>query len=474
MSGKVLIINAPNAPYTDESLLIEPIDVLVVASFIRSLGFEITVKDFDREKKTPRLLKDILRSGQYGVVVIPFDYHIPLYTSEAILGVVELVRIAREEGCRVILGGRPCRYSPDVFLSEMDEQVVIADGELEPLLEQLLPLWTWGSEELCTITGVIFFSGGKVVRKPASKRGFDIQRLPIPDRSLLPVEDYIDVRSILSSRGCVEKCSFCPVHRFWGRWRFRKPEQVVQEIRYLCDSFGARKILFLDDHATASMPRMQKISQLLLKDPVQATLGCLGTAHSLDEDTLRLMYAAGFRWIHVGAEYGSDRVLSLMGKRTRAADIRKTVLMAKSIGFRVRTSWILDAPQATYSELQETLALIKELQPHEVRAHYLSIRSGAPLAEDVANMRPTATSQYIHEGYPHNNFSNMCSERIVRAVDELVEELREAGYLAVRNPHDWAVMNNPVNSHPDVRFISFCPGRYGIGWERSYAIEQAA
>ena len=78
---RVLVLNAPNVPFSDPSILIEPIDVLTVATWIRQLGYVVQVCDMDREQMSPQEVERVLDSWLADVVVIPFDYHIPLYLS---------------------------------------------------------------------------------------------------------------------------------------------------------------------------------------------------------------------------------------------------------------------------------------------------------------------------------------------------------------------------------------------------------
>ena len=43
---------------------------------------------------------------------------------------------------------------------------------------------------------------------------------------------------------------------------------------------------------------MREISRMLINLKLDVKLGCLGNLRHFDEETMRLMYEAGFRWIH--------------------------------------------------------------------------------------------------------------------------------------------------------------------------------
>src|SRR6185437_3487346 len=105
----------------------------------------------------------------------------------------------------------------------------------------------------------------------------------------------------------------------------RPAHQVVGEIALLHTEFGARKVLFLDDNATAGRRRMLDICKDLQDRDMDVALGCLGTVVSHSRETAQAMADAGFRWIHFGAESGDDTLLERMGKRTTRAQITQAV-----------------------------------------------------------------------------------------------------------------------------------------------------
>jgi len=454
---KTLFINPPNRPFSDPALLIEPIDVLGLATYAGQQGHAVRVRDMDREQLAPARFAEVLAAERPDCVVIPFDYHIPLYTPQALAGINEMIGIAASLRLPVGLGGRPATYAAAAILSQPSPRTVIVRGEMEQALAELLARGDWSWSALAATPGITFMGPQGLAVTPARRRPFDLDSLPIPDRSLVPLADYIDVRSMLSSRGCVERCSFCPVRSFWGAWRGRRAALVADEIERLIAEHGAKKIILLDDHAAADRRRLHTICAELRARRLQPALGCLATPQSLDHETLGVMREAGFRWVHVGAEFGSDRVLAGLNKRSSVAAIRSAVRGAKAAGIRVRTSWIFDAPHASAAELDATIALILETQPEEIRAHFLAFRPGAPLAHGAASAAP----QYLHAAGPQTANPALPAALLEEKMRVLCERLGSLGYRTVRTPAEWA---ETAASRPPARFISFCPARYGIGW----------
>ena len=458
----VLVVNPPNKPYSSRNLLIEPIDVLTVATHIKNLGHNVKLVDMDIAQREPTTIEDDLSSFNPDFTVVPYDYHIPLFTSDAIPGVNTIARLAHTHGSKVVIGGRSPNHFPEQFLDGVEGIIII--GEMEPALTELL-----SGENTKSIDGLIFKENGTLQRTNPRKNRLDLNELPIPDRSLVDTNKYIDVRSLLSSRGCVESCGFCPVPEFWGKWKFRDANKVVDEIEYLVKDYGAQKILFLDDHATVHQKRMQEISREIIERGIETTLGCLGTVSRYDHKTVEEMEKAGFRWIHYGGEMVSQHVLDYMGKRITPKQMKEAIVGTKQIGLRVRTSWIFDAPQANEDDVDRTIEFILETQPEEIRAHYLTLRAGTPFTREVERRRQGFAAippQYIHNGMPHSSFDTLNSERILEKVEYLTSELKRVGYLVVRNVRDWEQFNDPTVGNQNTKILSFCPLRYGIGWQR--------
>jgi radical SAM superfamily enzyme YgiQ (UPF0313 family) len=454
---KVLVINPPNKPHTEKSLLIEPIDVLTIASQIKGFGNQVRVIDMDAKRMDPESIKEIVTEYAPSFTVIPFDYHVPLHRPEAIPGINRIAQLVKEAGSRTVIGGKTPKYYPNRFLENGFD--VVINSEMEPVLEELLKSDSLDISNLGRVKGISFKDLERTVTTPNDREQLNVDTLLIPDRSLVDLSDYINIRSILSSRGCVSKCGFCATPDFWGKWRARSPNNVVDEIEYLVSDFDASKIMFLDDNATVNPERMKQIAKEIKRRGIVTTLGCLGMASSYNESMIAEMSNAGFRWIHYGGESGSQKVLDGVYKNITPEHVRKAIVGSKNAGLRVRTSWIYDLPGTDKQSVQQTNELILDTEPQEVRIHYLSPRVGTMFH------LPTRTgeipTQYIHHEKPQGvNPHNI--DDIVTGVQQLTSELKNRGYVVIRESNDW----QDVSQSRDSKFISFCPSRYGIGWER--------
>ncbi|EKE28544.1 MAG: Fe-S oxidoreductase [uncultured bacterium (gcode 4)] len=457
---KTLFINPPNAPITSASIWIEPIDVLTIATYAQSLGHVVSVLDMDRDDGRMNELSIMLENEDYDAVVIVHDYHIPLFQDWSQKKLLELVSLCKKYKVKVVIGWKLSTYAPRKILMNDAYPDVIISKEMEMPIKELLATGVWTEAFLDSIPNIAYRSWDEVIETIKEASRFDIRELPIPDRKLLDVNDYIDVRTMLSSRWCSFRCSFCSVPDFWWKRRAREACEVVEEIAYLYKEFWAKKVLFLDDNATIENERMREISRMLINLKLDVKLGCLGNLRHFDEETMRLMYEAGFAWIHYWVESGSEKLLKSVGKFIPKEQVRSVIQQTKKIWFRVRTSWIMDLPGSTIETAEETAKFIMELEPHEIRLHYLSIRFGSRIFNESLEKTWELPKQYIH-GKPVVT-KGTSSEIIDASVQSLTEKLRETGYSVIYDNDENAEFENRDRN---TKIASFCPLRYGIWWE---------
>jgi radical SAM superfamily enzyme YgiQ (UPF0313 family) len=210
-----------------------------------------------------------------------------------------------------------------------------------------------------------------------------------------------------------------------------------------------------------SKKRMKEICRGIRERGVRVAMGCLGSLSLYDRDMMEEMHAAGFRWIHYGVESGDDALLQSIHKKVSAEDAKRIIAETRELGFRVRTSWIMDLPGTSGEQFRRTADLILETRTEEIRLHHLALRMGSRLY-DAYPAQPS--SQYIHHGRQNQNLSAISGERLRAMMDELTRELG-ASHALVTDPDEFIDMDALTARSPGLRIASLCPLRYGLGWE---------
>lgn len=460
----ILLINPPNVPFSEQKLLIEPIDVITLGTYLQELKHNVKFLDMDCKKLNNKdLTQYIEKEFMPDMVIISYDYHIPLHTQKALENIAEICKKLKEYNIKVIMIGKTVTYNPKIIeIINFDIGII---GETENTINNILEANINNIEELATINGIFYKKDKEIIINKPSTEKYDLDKLPVPNRKLADLNDYIDIRSILSSRGCINQCDFCPTYNYWGSWRGKSAENVVNEIEYLINNYSTRKIIFLDDNATVNKKRMQDISKSIIEKKIDIRLGCLASINTYDKETFELMYKAGFRWVHFGIESGSQRVLENNNKKFDINYAKQVIKEVKQIGYRVRTSFIFDLPTTTKEDMKKTIEFILETEPDEIRGHFLTLRLGTTIYNKLSKEKELPT-QYIHSDKPLLESEIYTNSEMLKDIDILIDNSKERDYKIVRDVSEWEDLENLRNKEGKIKFLSFCPSRYGIDWEK--------
>lgn len=210
---------------------------------------------------------------------------------------------------------------------------------------------------------------------------------------------------------------------------------------------------------------MQEISKIIIEKKINIRLGCLASINTYDKETFELMYKAGFRWLHFGIESGSQNVLKNNNKKFNVNYAKQVIKEVKQMGYRIRTSFIFDLPTTTKDDMQKTIEFILETEPDEIRAHFLTLRLGTTIYNKLSKGKDLPI-QYIHSDKPLIESEVYTNSEMLKDIDILIDELKEKDYKIIRDVNEWENLENLRNKEGKIKFLSFCPSRYGIDWEK--------
>lgn len=154
----------------------------------------------------------------------------------------------------------------------------------------------------------------------------DLDSLPRPDRSTIEYsDDPLETASVLGSRGCPWKCSFCSIRPFYEKQggalrRLRDPEQVVEELEELYETEGVRLFLFQDDDFLATGKRARDWASAIaasvrrrgLAGRIAYKISC--RSDEVRDDIIGDLVAGGLTHVYMGVESGDEHGLKLMEK----------------------------------------------------------------------------------------------------------------------------------------------------------------
>lgn len=443
----ILVVNPLNKPFTNMTILAEPLDVLEIATIINQKYKNVKVIDMDVNRMNNNI-NDYLKEDN--IVVFVYDYQLPLHTTETIDNIFETIHNTNKPAKFIIIGKTSTYYYQKFLDNGID---IIIKGIVEETINDVIKNIN-NIENLKLIPNLVIKNKKELIITETKKINNNFNNLPIPNRNFLDISKYMDTRTIITSRGCIGSCKFCSTPYYFGKWSGRNALDVVDEIELLIKKYNTKKIIFLDDNALVDKERMIEICKEIKKRNIKCLFGALSSIKCYDIELLEYMYKVGFRWIHYGIETGSTRLLKLMNKDMNIDYIKKVIEETKNIGYRIRTSFILDYPTTTKEDIIKTKELILSIKPHELRLHYLAYRVGTPIFKENKNI--INNSQYIHSNKP-----NIENKELSNEIDNLIEELKENNYNIIRNDIDWRLFEN---ADKNTKIAAFTPIKYGMCW----------
>jgi radical SAM superfamily enzyme YgiQ (UPF0313 family) len=409
-----------------------PIGLAYLASVLRD-GHDVKILDANVLGLRPDDIGRELRKFYPDVVgitsVTPSIYHA--------YQVAKIAKSVRED-CKVIVGGPHVTFLPDQTLKECKFIDVIVRGEGEETTKELIEALERGKWK--RVRGITFRRGDRIVSNEPRPLIKDIDEIPIPSWDLLPMDRYRfcgqRYATMLTSRGCPFRCSFCVSSRlFGGFWRGRSPESVIEEIRLLNDKFGIRNIEFVDDTFTLNQKRAERICDEIVREGLDISWGASSRVDTLSRRLVEKMRRAGCWILFLGIESGCQKILDAIGKRITIEQVRRAVGTIKKAGIQVLGSFIIGFLQDTIETINETIKFAKTLNLDYAEFSILTPYPGTPIYEHAKKNNLLLTEDWSkYTGLePIIKIEGLSSSKL----KSLLQRAYLTFYLTPKNIYNW-------------------------------------
>jgi anaerobic magnesium-protoporphyrin IX monomethyl ester cyclase len=241
-------------------------------------------------------------------------------------------------------------------------------------------------------------SDGMMHRNPDSTPIADLDSLPWPAyhlfnmslyTNLQPATDAVDGSrsfSILTSRGCPYRCTFCSQSIMPIKWRARSPESVVAEWKHLVKDLGALEIGVLDDSANIRKPRLMQICDGIIAEGMGNVPWIFVNgirANLADPDLLAKLKQAGLKRTAFGVETGDPEMIVKIDKHVDHDTIRAAFRNAKAAGIETIGFFIIGLPGDTRQSMQRTIDFAIEIDPMIANFSMMTPYPGTAVYENV-------------------------------------------------------------------------------------------
>jgi len=390
---KVLLISPPDIQFqfaiipdflrqADFASRLPPIGILYIAAHLmKYTDHEVAVLDAHLDDLNHDDMEDYIRNYKPDIVGVA------AYTS-AFLDTIEIARRTKrvDSDIFVVIGGPHARVFP-AETANLPEVDAVVPGEGEEVMTELVEALAQGTP-IKAIPGLYFRGNdGEVVATPERPPIADLDSLPFPARSLTPTSKYKIVTdkntpstSIISSRGCRSKCTFCDVP--FKSIRARSPSNVVDEIAE-CIQMGYKGINFYDDSFNFSEARVEEICREIIDRGVVVPFSVRGRVDKINANLLKLMKEAGCTRINFGIEAGDDKILKAVKKGITVDMVRRAVALTKDAGIEVVGYFLIGVPGQTVEEVHKTIDFAIELDPDYAQLNTTFLLPGTEMYYDA-------------------------------------------------------------------------------------------
>jgi magnesium-protoporphyrin IX monomethyl ester (oxidative) cyclase len=345
---KVHLVFAPTTYHLNQGDLgkgMEPsLGVLYLASYLREFGPEgVDIKITDGLLEGfDKTLEEVLKA-KADIVGISAG-------TTNIMGAYRLTKEikGRLPSCKVILGGpHPTALPEEAF--EMSTPDAVAIGEGEVTFTEFVSCCAgpgYSPESLARIDGLCILVDGRPTRTEPREFIKDIDSIPFPARDLVDMKRYSGYpiyrsspsATILTSRGCPFKCTYCS-NNVWRtstpRHRVRSPKNIADEIQHLHENDGINELYDYSDEFNTRLSHSKKILKEIISRNMSVSIKTLLRAKPIDEEFVRLMKEAGIWYIHLGIESGNERTLKGIRKMVTLQDIENCCSLLKKYDIQI-------------------------------------------------------------------------------------------------------------------------------------------
>ncbi|MDI6860633.1 MAG: radical SAM protein [Caldisericia bacterium] len=379
-----------------------PNNLLYLASILRLYKKEVIVRDYPVEKDKS-FEKDLKEFNPQMIIM-----SITTGTIEKDLEIFKLVKEYDKNIITIAEGAHFITAPLSSFNKEIYKYLDFAFyGESEYVLKNFLEVYE-GSKDLEKVKGLIYKKNGFWIKNENPPFIEDLDSLPFPARDLIRNELYKNpdtdkpIATIQASRGCPGNCIYCLAPIVSGKIvRKRSPKNIVDEIEECVKKYKIDNFFLRADTFTIDKDWVIEISKEIIKRNLKVKWVANSRTKPIDKEMLLWMRKSGCYLIAFGLESGSEKSLKLMKKGVSVEDNLNAVKLAKEIGFKIYSFFIIGFPWENEDDIMETINFSLKIPSDFVEFHIATPYYGTELYK---MMKEENLLQNDIEG--HNYFSN--------------------------------------------------------------------
>lgn len=262
---------------------------------------------------------------------------------------IQLSRLIKEKtGAKIGIIGPFSTYKPEIFLDDFN---FVVQGEPENAIRQIKDAGSIPS-------GIV-----------QSPRVENLDELPFPAWKFFKISKYSHGRgfkqpflSISGSRGCSASCNYCSYRAYYGNYRGRTVESVINEIAYLKKDFKIKSIVFRDSNFTFNKEWAIELAEEMIRRKFNIEWLIEARLDFLDTDLIKLFKRAGLIHIGIGVEGANEDFLKKSSRLPiKKAHQEKIIRYCNDNNVSLVANYLFGLPGDTRENILNTIQYAKKL-----------------------------------------------------------------------------------------------------------------
>jgi radical SAM superfamily enzyme YgiQ (UPF0313 family) len=339
-----------------------PLSHLALAGPLREAGYDVEIIDakwdFDWRARVRECAGRLLCAG------------VTSLTGPAVSDALEFAAFVREvlPDVPIIWGGWHTSFAAQQAMEDPRVDVVVRGMGERTFVEVVRAIEI--GDSLGSILGIHYRQDGKIASTP-DRPLEDINKYPPPAYDLIEPKRYVlqtvdggRQASTIFSRGCPFACDFCLDSK--NQWVGLSIERMLTDIEFWL-GYGANRILFYDGNFFLGRGRLLEFCEALIKRELPSRVRWIATAvgrrvAKMDDELLARLKRAGLMQVAIGAESGSDELLSRITNKTTVETTLEAVRRLTRHGINQHLFFMIGYPDEPVDALENTLDFVVKLK----------------------------------------------------------------------------------------------------------------
>lgn len=400
-----------NVPIRQKPSLFPPVACTTLCNILIKAGYDTFFYDLDAKRPTMDAIADFIKNTKFDMVAIS------AVVSTSYRFVKDLTSTIKENSpeIKIILGGNLADAYKIILRKCQVDVCAIGEGE-KSILNIVRYFEKYGNSidyrELSKIKGIVFLDSNNTCKFTGCEELISSDQIQQPDYDFLkkhsdinqymlnPMSRYdfaYDCRSyekkragrrmatIFTSKGCVNKCTFC--HRWIPKYRIIPVQKAIDYMKYLIEKYNVGFFCLEDESFGESRHWIDEFIKLI--KPLDILFQIAGARVSIvkrDPSIIKRLKEAGLTAIYFGVESGSDKILRIMEKNATATDNFEAVKACIDAGIYTTIQLVIGMPGENDGTINETVRFLKNIAEVNPRipatsVNYLQALPGTPSYE---------------------------------------------------------------------------------------------